>query len=114
MPIIKVFTQDKSTTGSLHSQQDTEVLINNVYLINLVPCKLDLTSTPFLDSTIITYELDLPTAGKKNGFNLLEEKDFTIPFIIDAIPNSTSSHQLPTQDNKNVWIIATDGEYPIT
>ena len=39
---------------------------------------------------------------------------FTIPYITDTIPNSLSGHQLPSQANRNVWIIDINGEDPIT
>ena len=39
---------------------------------------------------------------------------FTIPYVIDTIPNSTAVHQLPTQAKKKFCIIAIDGEDPIT
>ena len=45
----------KHTPGYLLLQQDPEILIHNSDLLNLIPCKLDLTYTPFHDTTIITY-----------------------------------------------------------
>ena len=62
----------------------------------MITCELDLTSTPFIDTTSIIYGIELPPAGKKFGFNLLDDEDFTIPYVIDTIPNSPASHQLPT------------------
>ena len=50
----------------------------------------------------------------KVGLNLLDDDDFTIPYITDTIPNSPSGDQLPSQAKINVWIVATNGEYPIT
>ena len=55
------------------------------------------------------YEIDLPTSGRKVGFNLLDYGDFTIPNITDTIPNSPVGHQLPTQCKQNLCIIATNG-----
>ena len=43
-------------------------------MINLDPCELDLKSTPFRYEKIITYEIELSTAGKKIGVNLLDGK----------------------------------------
>ena len=37
-------------------------------MINLIPCELDLASTPFCNEKIITYEIDLPPSGKKTVF----------------------------------------------
>ena len=91
------------------------ILINNTVqwhimthsdLLNLIPCEIDLTSTPFSDETIITYEIELPPCGKKVGFNLLNDEDFTIPYITDTTPNSPAGHQLPSQAKRNVWIVA--------
>ena len=75
-------------------------------LLNLIPCEINLTSTPFSDETIITYEIELPPSGKKIGFNLLDDEDFTIPYITDTIPNSPAGHQLPSQAKRNMWIVA--------
>ena len=79
----------------------------------MIPCELDITSTPFRDETIITYDIELPPSGKKIGSNLLDDEDFTIPYITDTIPNSTAGHQLPSQAKRNVWIVAINGEEPI-
>ena len=79
----------------------------------MIPCELDITSTPFSDTKIITYEIELPLSGNKVGFNLLDDEDFTIPYITDTIPNSPAGHKLPSQANINVWIVAINGEKPI-
>ena len=73
--------EDKHTPGSLLLWQDPESYIHNSDLLNLIPFELDLTSTPFRDETIITYDIELPPSGKKIGFNLLYDEDFTIPYI---------------------------------
>ena len=44
----------------------------------------------------------------------MDDRDFTIPYITDTIPNSPAGHQLPSQARNNVWIIAINGEEPIT
>ena len=41
--------------------------------------------------------INLPPSGKKIGFNLLDDADFTIPYITVTIPNSPADHQLPEQ-----------------
>ena len=76
----------------------------------MIPCKLDLTSTPFSDETIITYDIELTTSGKKFSFNLLGDEDFTIPYITYTILNSPDGHQPPSQAKRNVWIIYINGE----
>ena len=83
-------------------------------LINFIPCEIDITSTPFHDTTIITYEIELPLDRKKVVFNLLDDDDFKIPYVVDTTPNSPSGNQLPTQDKKNVCIIYINGEDHIT
>ena len=80
----------------------------------MIPCELDLTFTTFSDTTIITYEIELPPSVNKVGFNLLDDEDFTIPYITDTIPNSPAVHQLPSQAKINMQIIAINGEEPIT
>ena len=82
----------KHTAGYLLLRQDPEGHIHYSDLLNLIPWELDLTSTPFSDETIITYDIELPPSGKKNCFNLLDDEDFTIPYITDTIPNSPAGH----------------------
>ena len=60
---------------------------------------------------MITYEIVLPLSGKKIVFNLLDS-DYT--YVIDTIQNSPASRQLPVQAKKNMWIIAINGEEPVT
>ena len=86
----------KHTTGSLLLRQDPEIHIHNSMILNLIPWELDLTSTPFIDETIITYDIELPPYGKKIGFNSLDDEDFTITYITDTTPNSPAGHQLPS------------------
>ena len=64
--------ENKHTQCYLLLQQYPESLIHNSDLLNLIPCKLDVTSTPFSDENIITYDIELPHSGKKIGFNLLD------------------------------------------
>ena len=106
--------EDNHNTGSLILLQDPEGRIHNSDLLNLIPCELDITSTPFRDETIITYDIELPPSGNKIGFNLLDDEDFTIPYITDTIHNSPAVHQLPSQAKRNLWIVAINGEEPIT
>ena len=63
----------------------------------MIPCELDPKYTPFCDTKILTHEIELPPSGKKVGFNLLDDEDFTIPYITDKITNSPAGHQLPAQ-----------------
>ena len=66
----------------------------------MIPCELDIKSNPFSDTTILTYEIELPPAGNKIRFNLLDYEDFTIPCVIDKITNETASNQIITQAKK--------------
>ena len=84
------------TPGYLLIQQYTESRIRNSDLLNSFPCELYIISTPFYYTTTLTYDIDLPTYGKKIGFHLLGGEDFTIPYVTDTIPNSLAGHQLPT------------------
>ena len=43
--------------------------------------------------------------GNKIGLNLLDDEDFTIQYVLDTITNLLSSHQIPTQPSKKLWII---------
>ena len=80
----------------------------------MIPCEIDLTSTPFSDTTIITYGIELASSGKKIGFNLLDDEDFTIQYITDEIPDSPADHQLTPYTKRNLCIIAINGEETIT
>ena len=51
----RISIEYKQTPGSLIFQQYSEILIHDSYLLNLIPFELDLTSTPFCDTTIFTY-----------------------------------------------------------
>ena len=79
----------------------------------MIPCELGLTTTPFCDTPILTYEIELPTALNNVDFNLMDDEDFIIPYITDTIPNWPAGNQLPTQDKQNLWIIDINGEEPI-
>ena len=59
---------------------------------------------------MITYDIELPPSGNKVSFNLLDDEDFTIPYITDTIPNSPAGHQLPSQAKRYLWIVAINGE----
>ena len=100
--------------GYLLLWQDPEGHIHDSDFFNLIPWELDLTSTPFSDEKIITYEIELPPSGKKIDFNLLDDEYFTIPYIADTIPNSPAGNQLPSQAKLNVWIVVINGEDTIT
>ena len=47
--------EDKHTPGSLLIQKYPEIIIHNSDLLNFIPCELDITYTPFSNTTIITY-----------------------------------------------------------
>ena len=102
--------EEKHTPGSLHLRKYPEINIHNSDLLKLIPCQLNLTSIPFRDTTTLTYEIQLPPSGKKIRFDLLDDEYFTITYITDKIPNSPTSHQIPTQAQWNVWIIAVNGK----
>ena len=40
----------------------------------------------------------------------MDDDDFTISYVIDKIPNSPPSHQLPTESKKKMWIVDINGE----
>ena len=55
----------------------------------------------------------MPPSRKEVGFNLLDDKDFKIPYIADIIPTSSAGHQLTQQAKRNLLIIAINGEETI-
>ena len=80
----------------------------------MITYELDITYTISSDTTIITYEIELPPAVKKIGFNLLYDKYFTAPYVTGTTPNLPAGHQLPTQAKLNMCIIDISREDPIT
>ena len=77
----------KHIPGYLLLPQYPEIIIHNSDLLNLIPCELDITLTPFCDTPILTYKTDLTPAGNTIGFNLLDGGYFKIPYATDTIPN---------------------------
>ena len=80
----------------------------------MIPCELDIRSTLFCDTKILTYEIELPPSGKKVVFNLLNDEYFTIPYITDTISNSPAGHQLTIPAKRISLIVTINGEEPIT
>ena len=79
----------------------------------MTPCELDITYNLFCDTKKFTYEIELPTSGKKVGFNILDDEDFKTPYITDKIKNWPDGHQIPTQAKWKVSIIDTNRKIPI-
>ena len=50
--------EENHNPGSLILQKYHESIIHHSDLINLIPCELDLSSIPFFDTTVLTYEND--------------------------------------------------------
>ena len=44
----------------------------------------------------------------------MHDEVFTIPYIADTIKNARAGHQLPSQAQRNLWIVAINGEEHIT
>ena len=109
----RLYIKYKHTTGSIILWKYYEGHIHDSDLLKLIPCEIDIKYTPFIDTTIIIYDIDLPPSRNKVVFNLLNHEDFIIPYITDTIPNSPYGHQLPSQAKRNVWMIAINGEDPI-
>ena len=80
-----------------------------LFHVNLIlhPLHLDMKQLSHMTLSYLPQE-------RKIGFNLLDDEDFTIPYITDTIPNSPDGHRLPPQAKQNVSIIAINGEDPIT
>ena len=55
----RLFIEDKYTPGYLIIQQDPKTLIHNSYLLNLIPCELDLTYTPSFYTIDLLLEIKL-------------------------------------------------------
>ena len=52
--------------------------------------------------------------GKKISLTLLDDEDFTIPYVINKTLHSPAVHKILTQAKKKVWIISINGENTIT
>ena len=90
----------KNTQSYLLLQKYPGSLIHNSDILNLIPCELDLTSTKFSNTKIITYEIDLPPSGNKIGFNLLDVEDFTINYVTDKkVKVKACTAVPPVEDN---------------
>ena len=87
MNIIIVFTYKTRMLQVIYYLNNILNRVHNSDLPDLIPCTLYITSTPFRDTTVLTYEIEFPTSGKKTGFNSLNYEDFTIQYITDTIPN---------------------------
>ena len=61
-------TEDKHTHGYLLLQKYPESILLIYYMHNYIPCELDVKYTPFCDTKILTYEVELLPSGKKIGF----------------------------------------------
>ena len=109
-----LYIEDKKNPGYLPLQKYPESILYNSYLLNLITRELDITSTTFCDTKILTNEIDSPPVGNKIGFNLLDHEYFTIPYVIYTITNLPAGHKLPTQAKNNLCIVAINGEEPIT
>ena len=66
----------------------------------MILCEIDLTSTPFSNTKILTYETELSPSGNKVGFKLLDYEDFIIPYITDTILNLPSVVKFQNSINK--------------
>ena len=53
-----LFIEDNYTPSYLLLKQYPESHVHNSDLLNLITCELDLTSTPFCDTKILTYKLN--------------------------------------------------------
>ena len=62
----------------------------------MITCDLDITPTPFSNTTIIANENELSPVGKKIGLNILDDEDFTIPYVTYKKPNSPTIHRITT------------------
>ena len=54
----QISPKDKHTPGTLILQKYPEIRLHHLDILNLIPCKLDITSTPFSDTTTITHETE--------------------------------------------------------
>ena len=75
---------------------------------------LILHSLHFVILKFLQIKLSYLPLEKKLVFILLDDDEFTIRYITDAIPNSPAGHQLLTQAKQNLGIIAINEEYPTT
>ena len=53
-----LYIKDKHNPGSLLFQKNPEGHIHYSDLLNLIPCEIDLTSTSFIDETMIIYDIE--------------------------------------------------------
>ena len=70
----RLSTEENHTPGSLLIQQDTESLIHDSDLLNLITCEIYLTSNKCFDATMTTYDIDTPPDGSIICFDLLDDE----------------------------------------
>ena len=63
---------------------------------------------------MITYEIESPPSGIKVGFNLLDDEDYTIPYITDKTQNPPAGYQPLSQAKRNMWNKDINGKEPNT
>ena len=53
-----IYTEENRAPGYSLLQKGPESLIRNLYMLSLIPWEIVLTSTPFCDAKILTYEIE--------------------------------------------------------
>ena len=115
MNIIIIFPYNKSTLLSIYSFNSTHkvLFIIRIWLVRL-HVSVTLHLLHYTMQPLLYMNLSHLLLGKKIGFNLLNDNEFTIPYILDTITNLPSGNQIKTWSKINVWIISINVEGQIT
>ena len=73
--------------------------------LGLITFKIDLSKTPFTESTIVQYQLGITTQGNKISLSLIDNDYFNIPYIVYMVPKYPAGYKLPYQANNKIQIM---------
>jgi hypothetical protein len=82
--------------------------------LNLKHIELDLLKTPFSNSEIFTYEIDLPLHATDIGMEIYDDEYFNIPVLKKCIPDTPAYLEIPASNRRNMFIVSINNEEPIT
>ena len=82
--------------------------------LNLKNIELDLLKTPFSNSEIFTYEIDLPLHATDIGMEIYDDEYFNIPVLKKCIPDTPACLEIPASSRRNMFIVSINNEEPIT
>ena len=93
----------KHTVCYLLLQKYPESVTHNSDFINLIPCELDLESTPSINTTILTYDIELPPSVKKKIIYWMMK---ILQYLISLIKSKIHQLVINFQHRKNEMCVS--------